>query len=646
MHYYEVMPTRIARAGQATFTYSYGETLQLGQIVSVPLGTKSVNGIVTEKVQKPDYDVKAIDKILEISPLPNQLIALINWLSDYYVTPHASVLQTVLPRGLDKKRRPQNKTVAEFKRNRTNFVLNPDQQAAVSKIHKMKPGTALLHGVTGSGKTAVYIELARQTLESGKSVIVLVPEIALTSQVVAEFSNHFADVLLTHSKQTEAERHLVWQEALTSSKPRLVIGPRSALFMPLKDIGLIVIDEAHEPSYKQEQSPRYSALRAASQLSSSHGAHLVLGSATPNVNDYFMASHTNSPIIEMTKIAAGKPPKPDITLVDMTKRANFKKHRFFSDKMLTQIEQTHSSGKQSLLFHNRRGSASVTLCENCGWQAGCPHCFVPLTLHADKHQLRCHICGLNSTVPSSCPQCSHAEIIHKGIGTKLIESELARLMPKLKIARFDGDSDNDQTLNSRYNELYTGSIDVIIGTQVIAKGLDLPHLRTVGIVQADAGLSLPDFAAPERAFQLLAQAIGRVGRSSHETNIVVQSYQPTHPIVQAGIAQDYSALYQQTLSQRKRANFPPFCYLLKLTCQYKTERSAVNNSKKLASELRSKLPAEVEILGPTPAFYERLRDNYRWQLVLKSPKRALLVDALSHLPAQYWQYELDPASLL
>ncbi len=299
-----------------------------------------------------------------------------------------------------------------------------------------------------------------------------------------------------------------------------------------------------------------------------------------------------------------------------------------------------------MIFHNRRGSTSVTLCENCGWQAGCPRCFIPLTLHADHHELRCHICGLHSNVPTSCPECGHASIIHKGIGTKLIESELRKIFPKVRIARFDGDSLAEDTVEARYKELYDGSIQLIIGTQVIAKGLDLPRLHTVGIVQADAGLSLPDFSASERTFQLLAQAVGRVGRSQHETNVIVQSYQPSHPIVGFGLSQNYQGMYQRVLAERKRSNFPPYCYVLKLVCTYKTESTSIRNSQQLAATLRSNLPADVEVLGPTPAFYERSRDTYRWQLVLKSPRREHLLEALNHLPATHWQFELDPISLV
>ena len=646
MYYYEVAPNQIIRANSSSFTYSSSSALLIGQLVVIEVGKKALTGVVLRRVSKPAYETKPITSLIENQPLPEPLVQLAQWLSSYYATHLATVLQTLLPRGLQKTRRERSYAARETLRDRTTIVFTPEQSTAITTVESMSPGTALLHGVTGSGKTHVYIELAKRTLAQGKSVILLVPEIALTSQVVDEFSHHFDNIILTHSRQTEAERHTAWKQCLSSTVPQVVIGPRSALFLPVAKIGLILIDEAHEPSFKQEQSPRYSALRAASILASYHGAKLVLGSATPAISDYYVAERAQRPIITMTTRARTDAVQPTITLVDMTKRPNFKQHRFLSDTLLTQLAQTFASGNQALVFHNRRGSASTTLCENCGWSAMCPQCFVPLTLHSDKHHLRCHVCGITDKVPTSCPECGQADIVHKGIGTKLIESEMRKLFPDKNIARFDGDNETGDSVEQRYKDLYSGEIDIIIGTQVIAKGLDLPKLRTVGVIQADSGLSLPDFGSSERTFQLLAQVIGRVGRSHHETSVIVQSYQPTHPAVVDGLAQDYHHFYQTTLRERQRAYFPPFTYLLKLTCIYKTEAAAVKNAKKLADILRNAKLPNVQILGPTPAFYERQRDTYRWQLVIKSPKRATLLNVLPLLPPTHWQYELDPISLL
>lgn len=647
MHYYEVAPTVIVRQGNDTFTYCSDEVLAIGVVCVISIGKTTRVGIVMREVTKPAYDVKAIESTLPIPALPQPFIDCANWLSRYYHTPLATVLQTMLPSGITKNRRKQKETSVTLSRKRTNFVLNNDQQHAVSRIKEATGQTVLLHGITGSGKTAVYIDAARHAIKQQRSVIILVPEIALTSQLVADFSHQFDNVILTHSKQTEAQRHMTWLEALNAKQPQVVIGPRSALFMPLESVGLIVLDEFHEPSFKQEQAPRYSAARLAKILAIQHNAALVLGSATPPIADYYLAENSKDVRIQHLLLPAQTGTvKPTIDIVDMTKRGNFSKHTFLSDSLLSQIHTAINAGKQALIFHNRRGSASVTLCENCGWNAGCPRCYVPLTLHIDNHTLSCHICATTMKVPTSCPQCHTAEIIHRGIGTKRIESELRRLFPNHSIARFDGDTHDKETIDNRYSELYDGSVDIIIGTQVVAKGLDLPHLRAVGIVQADAGLSLPDFMSSERTFQLLSQVVGRVGRSHHPTNVVVQTYQPTHPAILDGINQNYQDFYTRTITQRHKTNFPPFCHILKLTCVYKTEKAAIANAKKLQHELRRIIDEDVEILGPTPSFYERMRDTYRWQLVVKSSQREKLLNLLDYVPTTHWQYELDPVSLL
>lgn len=646
MKFYEVAPVRIIRAGSSVFTYSSETALQPGHIVSIEVGSKTLIGVVIAETTEPTYATKPILGLVEEIPLPRPLVELALWLADYYVTPLATVLQTVLPRGLDKKRRARGPQTQPVLRDRTKIVFNKEQVAALRQIDQTSEGTILLQGVTGSGKTEIYKEVARRAAAKGESVIMLVPEISLTSQLISEFAADFSNLIVTHSQMTEAERHHAWREALISTEPRVVIGPRSALFMPVPRLGAILIDEAHEPSYKQEQSPRYSALRAATVLGKAAKARVILGSATPSVADRYLAEASERPIVRLDSPARVKAQAPHIELVDMTKRTGFKKHRFISDTLIAHIEKNLAAHKQTLIFHNRRGSASTTLCENCGWTAACPNCFVPLVLHHDTYTLSCHICGYNEKVPTHCPVCNGTEIIHKGIGTKLIESELQKLFPKARVARFDSDNKTDETVSSLYEDLYKGTIDIAIGTQVVAKGLDLPHLRTVGVIQADSGLSLPDFAASERAFQLLAQVIGRVGRDEHATEVIVQTYQPTHPVIQFGLGQDYEGFYTYILDERRRAHFPPFTYLLKLVTIYKSEQAAIRSAQALARTLRKDGHPDLEILGPTPAFYERGRDSYRWQLVVKSPKREHLIQALALLPPAHWQAELDPSSLL
>lgn len=645
MKFYEVAPTKIIRSGVDVLTYASENSLANGTLVTIPVGSKDLVGLIIREVVQPEFSTKPISSVLYDTPLPDSLLQLTLWLASYYQTPLATVLQTVLPSGLTKKRRITVKNIAPPLRNRTQILFNSDQKKAIKTISDSPVGTFLLHGVTGSGKTEIYKELAKQAVKNGKSVIILTPEIALTPQLVAEFNSDFPDLIISHSGQTEAERHLNWLTALNADKPIVAIGPRSALFLPLKNLGLIVVDEAHEPSYKQDKAPRYLATRAATILGKAANADVILGSATPDITDYYLAQNANRPIINLPKPAIPGTKKPQTVIIDLKARANFKNHRFLSDKLLTAIETALASKQQVLIFHNRRGSSSLTLCENCGWTAECPNCFLPLTLHTDSFELICHSCGHKEKVPSACPVCHHAGIIHKGIGTKLIESELKKLFPKAKVARFDGDNSHEETLDKQYQALYDGQIDIAIGTQVVAKGLDLPHLKLVAVIQADSGLSLPDYVARERTFQLLSQVVGRVGRRDGETEVIVQTYQPTHPSITAGIAQDYATFYESELAERKRANLPPFVYLAKLTDVYKTEAIAAKNARELAKKLKSDT-SNIQILGPTPAFYERVGGTYRWQLTLKSKQRSNILEAAKLVPNQNWQIDLDASSLL
>ena len=647
MKFFEVSPYGIVGKDFLVLTYSSLESLLPGAVVEIPVGKRKFVGVVLREIRKPKFECRLILRVLADHPLPTALLSLHKWLSEYYTTHPSTVWQTMLPSGLNKNRRPKtaDSNFRQTEISKTNLTFTTDQQNAITELLQMKHGTALLHGITGSGKTEVYKALALESASKGKSSIILVPEISLTAQLVAEFKKDFDHVIVTHSKQTEAERHTTWLEALNADEPVIVIGPRSALFLPVRNLGFIAIDECHEPSYKQEKAPRYSALRAASVLASKTGARLVLGSATPLIADYFTAKKLSRPIIEMNQLARKNATKPKTEIVDMTAPNSRKKNYIFSKQLLDSMEKALANGKQILLFHNRRGTAPTTLCESCGWTAFCPRCFIPLTLHADKHQLKCHICGHNETPQTACPDCHEANIIHKGLGTKMIEAEVNKLFPNANTKRFDGDNLAGEGVHDLYDDLKSGKVDIIIGTQTIAKGLDLPNLALVGIPQADAGLMLPDFSSNERTFQLIAQACGRVGRSKDPTEVIIQTYQPNHPSVIYGSTQNYPDFYKYEIANRAKGHFPPYSHLLKLTNSYKTEKSAIQNAKKLASQLPNDNP-QIQILGPTPAFYERQRDNWRWQIVVRATNRADLVKISKEVPLAHWQVELDPTSLI
>lgn len=640
-YYYLIAPIVIVRNDKAAFTYHSSNSLVIGSIVQIPAGRILTYGVVLEKVSRPIFETRGVVKLIFSKPIPKPLLKTASWISDYYAVHLGLALQTIIPNHLEKTRRRQ-KTINYPLRERTNILLNNHQLAALEQINTSAAGTNLLHGVTGSGKTQVYIEAAKLQATKNRSSIILVPEIALTPQLVAEFSKHFDNLILSHSAMTEAQRFFAWTKALNSSSPAVIIGPRSALFLPIDKVGLIVVDECHEQTYKQEQSPRYLALRAASVLANHHSAKLILGSATPNVADYFLAKTRQLSILNLPKPAI-ESAKVDVQIVDLKLRDNFKKHHFLSNALLEQIEKALSEKKQVLLFHNRRGTAPNTICTSCGWVAICQKCFLPLTLHADHHKLICHLCGMWQNITPSCPECSQPAIIFKGIGTKMIENEVSKLFPKATIGRFDADSKQKDALHNHYQNIYDGKIDILVGTQILTKGLDLPHLTVVGIIQADNGLLLPDYQANERVFQLIYQVIGRVGRSKHNGQVVIQTFQPDNPIIKMAAQRDYINFYNNELTLRQKNNLPPFTYLLKMVCSYKTERSAINASQRLAKTLRKK--QQVEVLGPTPAFYERLGGNFRWQIIVKSNRRHVLVDIAKGLPSG-WQFDLDPLSLL
>ena len=651
MNYYEVSPIGIVSQDFSVLVYSFEDTLNIGQIVQIPVGSKRRNGVVISAVSKPDFETKSILKVIFDAPLPKQLVTLHQWMSRFYMTHPGTVWQTILPAGLDIKRR---NTVVKYtsltnnsESDRTNIVFTKDQIRAIDTIVRSGFDTSILHGVTGSGKTEVYKALVSEARVRHKSAIILVPEISLTAQLVNNFKAEFDNVIVTHSAMTESERAIAWQKILKTNEPTIVIGPRSALFMPVKNLGLIVIDECHEPSYTQEKSPRYNALRVASFLAQTTKSRLVLGSATPLIADYFTAKRLSKPIIKMNQLAVSGAKQPEVKVIDLTKSTNrSSESRLFSRQLLDAMKSAIQSKRQVLLFHNRRGTASTTLCENCGWMAQCPRCFLPMTLHADQHKLRCHVCAHTEKIPTACPVCAHADIIHRGIGTKRIEDEVRRLFPNSEIRRFDGDTERGQAVQDIYDQLHSGEIDFIIGTQTIAKGLDLPNLAVVGIVQADSGLSLPDFSASERTFELISQATGRVGRNANNTTAIIQTYQPDSPAVKFGSNQDYDGFYNHEIVHRSAGHFPPFAHLMKLTCVYKTERGAINAARKLANEIRSSTQDSVKILGPTPAFYERVAGSYRWQIVVRSSDRKLLLEIAKKVPPTKWQVELDPISLL
>ena len=645
MKYYLIAPAKTFHSSDNLLTYSSETPLKIGQIVEIPLGRQSTIGIVVKNTTQPDFDTKLITKIIYEQPLPKKLVDALFWLSSYYRCPLSTVIQAALPRGITKNRR--GKLLEAPNITPIDNPLNSAQRAAIRAIEENPANTILLHGITGSGKTNIYIELCARTLAKNQSVILLVPEIALTSQLVRNFQQHFKSITLLHSNLTESLRHQLWEKILTDNQPQVIIGPRSALFAPVQDLGLIIIDEAHEPAYHQEQNPKYSASLLAGKL-----AKTVLGTATPLISDYYLCKSHNA-IVEINQLAIESDKHTSISVIDLKDRNDFTKSRILSNQLIESIKASLANHTQSMLFHNRRGTAPMTICDKCGWQALCPNCFLPLVLHADAFQMRCHTCARNFPVPTACPECKNASIHHKGFGTKLIEDELHRLFPSAKIARFDMDTDDDLKLTKIYDEVYRGDYDIIVGTQMIAKGFDFPRLTTLGIVQADAGLSLPDFSSEERTFQLITQVIGRAKRGHQNSNIFIQSFQPDHPIISLASQSDYASFYNYLVQKRQQSKLPPYSFLLKLSVTYKTETATVKNIRTLYKKViqtakQLQIPENrIVVSPPMPAFHERTSTGYTWQLVIKAKSRQNLLDIFDRLPKNnYLHYDFDPISLL
>jgi primosomal protein N' (replication factor Y) (superfamily II helicase) len=526
-------------------------------------------------------------------------------------------------------------------------ILNTEQQQALESM--VQRDTYIVHGRTGSGKTRLYIELALRTVETGKSAIVLTPEISLTSQLAANFQAVFGNrVVVMHSQQTPAERQQAWLTCLTSDQPLIVIGPRSALFSPVQKLGLIVIDESHEAAYKQEQSPQYITGRVAAYLANLTRSSLVLGSATPSISDYYLAEQKQKPVIALTKLARAELDASDfsskITIIDRKEHDRFNRSPFMSQDLIKAVETALARGEQSLLYLNRRGTARIILCENCGWQATCPHCDIPLTYHGDSHSLRCHSCNYKQSAPASCPACKHPSIIFKTAGTKAIADDVERLFPNARVARFDTDNTKAERFEQHYEAVKRGEVDILVGTQLLAKGLDLPKLSTLGILLADTSLYMPDFSAQERTFQLISQVLGRIGRGHVHGHAIIQTYHPEHPVLRDAIENNYQQFYARELEERRLFTFPPFCYLLKLTVRRSSLKATEAAAEKFKQEIES-AGFHVRVEGPAPAFYERFKNKYQWQLVIKSKDRGELLKIIQQLPAN-WSYDIDPIDLL
>jgi primosomal protein N' (replication factor Y) len=645
MNYYFVWVRSNRYHGSEPLTYASEQRLLTGSIVQVELQKEMVLGLVSGPTTKPRFQTKPVTTVYDLPPVPAHLLKLASWLQVYYPAPLGLIAQQILPANLPQKI-SEDKLHTKFIKPRLDSLPPLTNEQAVALDTMINRDSYLLHGTTGSGKTRLYIELASRAIETGKSAIILTPEISLTSQLAGRFHEIFGErVIVMHSQQTPAERREAWLSCLRSKEPLIVIGPRSALFAPVARPGLIVLDEAHEAAYKQEQAPQYQTGRVAAYLSSLTRSTLVLGSATPSVSDYYLAEQKQKPIVSLTQLAQSHDhPATEIVLVDRKEHDLFDRSPFLSKPLISAVEGALKRGEQSLLYLNRRGTARLVMCENCGWQATCPHCDLPLTYHGDKHELRCHSCDHKQSAPSSCPACKHPSIMFKTAGTKAIVEDVQRLFPGARVQRFDTDNAKAERFEQHYEAIKKVEVDILVGTQLLAKGLDLPKLSTLGVLLADTSLYMPDFSAQERTFQLLNQVLGRIGRGHVAGRAIIQSYHPDHQIIQQAIDNDYAGFYKAELETRKLFLFPPYCYLLKLTVRRASIKSAEEAAEKFKDEIR-RTGYKVRVEGPAPSFYERIQGKYQWQLIIKATQRSELLKILANLPAN-WSSDLDPIDLL
>jgi primosomal protein N' (replication factor Y) (superfamily II helicase) len=638
MQFYEVWVRSNRYHGKDALTYQSPQTLSVGQLVHVPLQRETVTGYVTARVTKPAFSTKPITNVVDLPPLPRQLIGLGTWLQSYYPAPLGLVAGQLTP------------SIAKITDIQPTYSpiqtqalppLTSEQAAAVKAIDH--PDTYILHGKTGSGKTRTYIELALRTLADGKSAIILTPEISLTSQLLERFKAVFQErVVVLHSQLTPVERRNAWQHLLTATEPLVVIGPRSALFSPLQNVGLIILDESHEPAYKQEQAPHYQAGRVAAKLRELHNSVLILGSATPSISDYFLAEQRGKPIIMLESLAIANEQPVTTTIVDLKDRSLFPRSAYVSQPLIEAMQKALSDGEQALLYLNRRGTARIIICEDCGWQAMCPHCDIPLTYHGDAHELRCHVCNFKQSPPTVCPDCKHPSVTYKSIGTKAVVQEVQKLFPEARVQRFDTDNTKAERFEQQYEAVHRGDVDILVGTQLLAKGLDLPRLSVLGVLMADTSLQMPDYTATERTYQLLNQVLGRVGRGHRAGHAFVQTYQPNNPVIQAAVTGDWNGFYKNELAERKQFKFDPYYHLLKLSVRRASAAAAAKAAASFADTLRS---SGLIIEGPAPSLHEKVAGKYQYQLVIKSSQRSKLLDVIAQLPAN-WSYDIDPADLL
>ncbi|MBC2255210.1 primosomal protein N' [Listeria ivanovii] len=516
------------------------------------------------------------------------------------------------------------------------LTLLPDQQTACEKIiEAKKQETFLIHGVTGSGKTEIYLQTIEAKLKEGKEAIVLVPEISLTPQMVERFKSRFgSEVAVLHSALSSGEKYDEWRK-IERKEARVVVGARSAVFAPFENLGIIIIDEEHEASYKQEDNPRYHARDVAIWRAMKYQCPVVLGSATPSLESFARAKKGVYTLIELPSRVNDRA-MPEVNVVDMREELRKENRTEFSTELLEKIKDRIAKKEQTVLMLNRRGYSSFVMCRDCGYVVECPNCDISQTYHQASNKMKCHYCGHEEPVPQKCPSCEGEHIRYFGTGTQKVEESLTKLIPEARVIRMDVDTTRTKGAHEKLLRSFRNhEADILLGTQMIAKGLDFPDITLVGVLNADTMLHLPDFRASERTFQLLTQVSGRAGRHERTGEVVVQSYNPEHYSIEFAKKHDFIGFYHHEMQLRKMGAYPPFYYLTMINVSDENEMKAIRTIQEMVNFLRGKLGPEAVILGPVPSTIARIKNKYRYQCIIKYKIEPNLKQELKTLITHY-----------
>lgn len=651
---YNILPSaKIPGKKFLGFWYTSQIKLSPGDLVQIPLGNRKVLGVVLfEVLETPRNSLKEVSELLLPHFMNSERLALLTWFSEYFHTSQGLILHLFLT-GYSKvtrtiKRKAVKRSTPEEMQK--DLVLNKEQQSAVKRIlesaHENNPKQFLLFGPTGSGKTEVYLQTTKEILTTKKQVLILVPEIALTPQTLARFTSRFGEnVFIYHSKMTPAQKRAV-MKASYEKDAAVIIGPRSALFLPYKKLGLIVFDEEHDASFQQlDQNPHFDARIVATQYAKLLKIPLIFGDATPEIELYHKTQQKNASIelVQLHKrisLSSQDIPFPEVSIVDLVKEIRSGNRSPFSQKLLQEIQYSLANNEQTFLFLNRRGLASSVVCISCSHVLACKNCSTPLVLHGDI--LLCHQCGYKKAMPDNCPHCHMATLKTRGIGTEKIASEIQRLFPKARVARMDTDTIRTQKQHHEmYQKVKNHEVDIIVGTQMIAQGLDIPHVQLVGVIQCDNALNLPDFHSEERVFQLLTQVAGRAGRVQKQGKVIIQTFFPLHPVFQSVKAHNFEKFYAAEIQERENLNNPPFSHIVVCIFQHKSAQTAEDEANFLTKILSQS--SDIEILGSSPAFMSKRRNLFRWQVLIRAQN---IEQVPFDMIPNTWDIYVDPQSLL